>query len=49
MVFDGDNKPKMMVLGLWYVDIIVRTPDGWRFQERTEEQLYSSIVAKVRS
>jgi ketosteroid isomerase-like protein len=49
MVFDGDNKPKMMVLGLWYVDTLVRTPDGWRFQERTEEQLYSSIVAKVRS
>jgi hypothetical protein len=38
----------MMVLGLWYVDMFVRTPDGWRFQERTEEQLYSSIVAKVR-
>ena len=48
MVFGGDNKPKMMVLGLWYVDTFVRTPDGWRFQERTEEQLYSSIVPKVR-
>lgn len=48
MVFGGDNKPKMMVLGLWYVDKFVRTPDGWRFQERTEEQLYSSIVPKVR-
>ena len=49
MVFGGDNKPKMMVIGLWYVDTFVRTPDGWRFQERTEEQLYSSIVPKVRS
>ena len=48
MVFGGDNKPKMMVLGLWYIDTFVRTPDGWRFQERTEQQLYSSIVPKVR-
>ncbi|MEY2448444.1 MAG: hypothetical protein QOH79_1920 [Acidimicrobiaceae bacterium] len=49
MVFAGDNKPKMMVVGLWYRDTFVRTPDGWRFRERTEEQLYSSIVPKVRS
>jgi ketosteroid isomerase-like protein len=48
MVFGGDNKPKMMVIGLWYIDTYVRTPDGWRFKERTEEQLYSSIVDKVR-
>jgi hypothetical protein len=49
MVFAGDPEPKMMVIGLWYVDTFVRTADGWRFQERTEEQLYSSIVPKVRT
>ena len=49
MVFSGDNQPKMMVIGLWYIDTFVRTADGWRFQTRTEEQLYSSIVPKVRS
>ena len=49
MVFGGDNKPKMMVIGLWYVDTFVRTSDGWRFRTRTEEQLYSNIVPKVRS
>jgi ketosteroid isomerase-like protein len=48
MVFGGENKPRMMVLGLWYIDKFLRTTDGWRFQERTEEQLYSSIVPKVR-
>ena len=48
MVFGGDNKPKMMIVGLWYVDTLVRTPDGWRFQERTEEQLYTTVVDKVR-
>ena len=34
MVFGGDMPPKMMVVGLWYVDTLVRTPSGWRFQER---------------
>lgn len=48
MVFGGDNQPKMMVVGLWYVDTLVRTPGGWRFQERTEEQLYTTMVEKVR-
>jgi ketosteroid isomerase-like protein len=49
MVFGGDNKPKMMVVGLWYVDTFVRTPDGWRFKERVEEQLYTTMVDKVRT
>lgn len=48
MVFGGDNKPKMMVVGLWYVDTLVRTPEGWRFQDRTEELLYTTVVEKVR-
>jgi ketosteroid isomerase-like protein len=48
MVFGGDNKPKMMIVGLWYVDTLVRTPDGWRFKERTEELLYTTVVEKVR-
>jgi ketosteroid isomerase-like protein len=49
MVFGGENKPKMMIVGLWYVDTFVRTPDGWRFQERVEEQLYNTTVEKVRT
>lgn len=49
MVFADDNKPKMMQVGLWYVDTFVRTANGWRFKERVEEQLYSTIVDKVRS
>lgn len=48
MVFGGDLAPKMMIVGLWYVDTLVRTPDGWRFKERVEQQLYNTTVAKVR-
>lgn len=49
MVFDGDLKPKMMIVGLWYVDTLVRTPQGWRFHERVEELLYNTTVDKVRT
>jgi ketosteroid isomerase-like protein len=48
MVFGGENKPKMMIVGLWYVDTFVRTHDGWRFKERVEQQLYNTTVEKVR-
>ena len=49
MVFGGDLRPKMMVVGLWYVDTFERTPDGWRFKERVEELLYNTTVEKVRT
>jgi len=49
MVFGGQLKPKMMIVGLWYVDTFVRTPDGWKFKERMEELLYNTTVEKVRT
>jgi len=49
MVFGGELKPKMMIVGLWYSDTFVRTPDGWRFKERVEELLYNTTVEKVRT
>jgi len=49
MVFGGEYAPKMMVVGLWYVDTFVRTGDGWRFKERVEQQLYNTTVEKVRT
>jgi hypothetical protein len=49
MVFGGELVPKMMVVGLWYVDTLVRTPQGWRFKERVEELLYNTTVDKVRT
>ncbi|HEV3227284.1 MAG TPA: nuclear transport factor 2 family protein [Acidimicrobiales bacterium] len=49
MVFGGELAPRMMIVGLWYVDTFVRTADGWRFKERIEQQLYTTTVDKVRS
>jgi ketosteroid isomerase-like protein len=49
MVFGGDLKPRMMIVGLWYLDTFERTPDGWRFKERVEQQLYNTTIQKVRT
>lgn len=35
MVFGGE-RPGTMLLGLWYDDEFVRTPEGWRMSRRTE-------------
>lgn len=37
----GEAKSQVMFLGLWYVDKLVRTPEGWRMSERVEEQCYN--------
>ena len=37
----GEGKSQVMFLGLWYVDKLVRTPEGWRMAERVEEQCYN--------
>lgn len=40
MVRDDNGTDKITVCGLWYVDTLVRTPDGWRIRERVEEASY---------
>ena len=35
---------QVMFLGLWYVDKLVRTSDGWRIIERVEESCYQHNV-----
>ncbi len=37
----GEGKSQVMFLGLWYVDKLIRTPDGWRMRERVEEACYN--------
>lgn len=39
---EGDDAD-LMVCGLWYVDKLVRTPDGWRIKERVEEKVYMRV------
>ncbi|MGY1815196.1 nuclear transport factor 2 family protein [Blastococcus sp. SYSU D00820] len=35
--------PDLMVTGFWYVDSLVRTPEGWRIAERVEEKVYLKV------
>ena len=36
----GDDKVQVFYCGLWYVDDLVRTADGWRIKNRVEEKSY---------
>ena len=41
MVIDkGAGDTHVFFCGLWYRDVLVRTPDGWRIKERVEEKSY---------
>jgi ketosteroid isomerase-like protein len=40
MVMDVDGAEWVFFCGLWYHDVMVRTPDGWRICERSEEKSY---------
>lgn len=37
---DAAGDAHTMVVGLWYIDRFVRTPQGWRIAERVEELSY---------
>ncbi|MGI9292860.1 MAG: nuclear transport factor 2 family protein [Pseudomonadales bacterium] len=39
-----DSSEYVMFFGLWYIDKLVRTEDGWRFKERIEERCYDFNV-----
>ena len=43
MTMGDAEKPDLMVCGLWYVDKLVRTADGWRIKERVEDKVYMRI------
>jgi len=40
----GNGKTQVFFLGLWYVDVLVRTPTGWRICERVEERCFEYNV-----
>ena len=35
-----DGQTHVFYCGLWYVDELVRTPEGWRIRKRVEEKCY---------
>lgn len=41
---DEAGTPQPFFMGLWYVDRLVRTSDGWRIAERREEMGWSHMV-----
>ena len=43
MVMGDTDDPDLMMCGLWYVDKLVRTDDGWRIKERVEEKVYMRV------
>ena len=40
---DDGRIETILFVGLWYVDALVRTPQGWRIRERVEEQSYAWV------
>jgi SnoaL-like domain len=36
-----DGSTTVWLIGLWYVDELARTPDGWRFTSRVQERCYT--------
>lgn len=43
VVDNGDGTRQVWLIGLWYDDEFIRTPDGWRFTSRKQERCYSVI------
>jgi hypothetical protein len=40
----SDQPTRILLAGLWYRDVFVRTPAGWRIQERYEEKSYLQLL-----
>ncbi len=49
VVGTGSDESSVVLCGLWYRDVLVRTQVGWRIQERVEERCYISRPVKVMS
>ena len=40
MVLGKGDEEHVFVCGLWYIDKLARTADGWRIRERSEERSF---------
>jgi hypothetical protein len=43
MVFGGDAN-QILFVGIWYVDELIRTPEGWRMTRRVEEKCFDKVL-----
>jgi ketosteroid isomerase-like protein len=44
----GDGRIEMFFQGLWYVDELVRTPDGWKIAKRAERDYFHNMPPDFR-
>ena len=45
MAFPGaEGEAGLLLCGLWYVDELRRTPDGWKLRRRSEDKAYSIVL-----
>ena len=47
MVFkaaEGDKPSQILFVGIWYVDELIRTADGWRMTRRVEEKCFDKLL-----
>jgi 3-phenylpropionate/cinnamic acid dioxygenase small subunit len=43
MVFNAESK-QILFVGIWYVDQLLRTADGWRLSRRVEEKCFDKLI-----
>jgi ketosteroid isomerase-like protein len=49
VVLEGnDGEIEMFFQGLWYVDELVRTPDGWKIAKRAERDYFHNMPPEFR-
>lgn len=41
---DEDHPKRVLFCGLWYDDLFVRTPDGWRMSRRVEIKCFDKVM-----
>lgn len=44
MVIEHEGQPRTFFIGLWYLDELVRTENGWRISSRYEQQSWTHNV-----
>jgi hypothetical protein len=44
----GDVRTETFLQGLWYVDELVRTPDGWKIAKRAERDYFHDMPPDFR-
>ena len=44
----GNGETQMFFQGLWYVDELVRTPDGWKIAKRAERDYFHNMPPDFR-